>query len=486
MHNPLVATPRSTPARRKQRGTYDRATVNVILDEALVCHVGFVHDGKPVVLPTAYVRVGDHVYLHGAPGNRMFNTLADGVDACVTVTLVDGLVLAAVAGHHSLNYRSVVLFGQGRRVTDEAELKHSLSAIVETLLQGRGRETIGVSADDLKTTLVVAFPIDEGSAKVRVGPPADDPETPRGFVGVIPVRQAVSRARVAKVSAKAIPHLSQLSPMADPDLPEVLSVLGEAFGWGEPGEVPGALRIARYRSVYPDGWFALRAQRDAESAPEIAAVGGGVVFGDTAYLGLIGTRPAFQRRGYARIITERLCRWADARGATRVLLDASAAGEPVYTALGFVPEGTTEIFQRTHEVALVASSRVRRATADDHARIIVQDTGAYSRERAALIGACLADGTAFVHEAGGFCIAQAGHIGPLVAPHADAARELLAAALAASFVRAPEVYTRHPETANLLLACGFERVRTCTHMRKGGAPLGAQPLLWAQQSLATG
>jgi len=170
----LRKTTRSTVRRLRDRGAYDREVVHAILDEALICHVGFVVDGRPAVIPTAYARVGDALYLHGAAGNHMLRTLAAGGDACVTVTLTDGLVLARSAFHHSINYRSVVLFGEAVPVTDDGEKRAALDAIVEHLVPGRTADARGATAEELRATLVVRFPIDEGSAKVRTGGPIDD------------------------------------------------------------------------------------------------------------------------------------------------------------------------------------------------------------------------------------------------------------------------------------------------------------------------
>lgn len=169
-----LETDRTTVRRKRERGAYDRATVHAILDEALVCHVGFVADGRPVVLPTAFGRRGDVVYLHGAVGNAMLRALAGGADACVTVTLIDGLVLARSAFHHSINYRSVVLFGRAERVDDDDEKRAALDVIVEHLVPGRTADARPATPEELRQTLVLRLPIVEGSAKVRTGGPIDD------------------------------------------------------------------------------------------------------------------------------------------------------------------------------------------------------------------------------------------------------------------------------------------------------------------------
>lgn len=167
-------TPRTTLKRRAQRGVYDHATVVRILDEGLVCHMGFVVDGQPFVLPTAYARIDDHLYLHGSPSNRMLRTGKGGVGLCVTVTLLDGLVLARSAFHHSMNYRSVVLLGTASVVDEPTEKRAAFRALVEHVVPGRYAGVRPPTDDEIAGTLVLRLPIDEGSAKIRSGPPIDD------------------------------------------------------------------------------------------------------------------------------------------------------------------------------------------------------------------------------------------------------------------------------------------------------------------------
>jgi nitroimidazol reductase NimA-like FMN-containing flavoprotein (pyridoxamine 5'-phosphate oxidase superfamily) len=169
-------SPRVRVRRLGERGRYERSTIDSILDEGLVCHIGFAASGSPVVIPTAYARTGDLVYLHGAVGNAALRALATGAPACVTVTLVDGLVLARSAFHHSLNYRSVVIFGCATEVTDIEEKRTALAAIVEHIVPGRGADARPPTDAELRATRVVSMSISEASAKVRVGGPNDDPE----------------------------------------------------------------------------------------------------------------------------------------------------------------------------------------------------------------------------------------------------------------------------------------------------------------------
>ena len=169
------ASPRTTVRRQRQRGVYDPTTIEAILDEALICHVGAVVDGAPVVLPTVHARRERTLYLHGAPANALLRA-GDGAEVCVTATLVDGLVLARSAFHHSINYRSVVVRGPARAVTDAAEKADALGALVEHVARGRSGETRAPSDEELRATLVLAVGLDEASAKVRTGPPLDEPE----------------------------------------------------------------------------------------------------------------------------------------------------------------------------------------------------------------------------------------------------------------------------------------------------------------------
>jgi nitroimidazol reductase NimA-like FMN-containing flavoprotein (pyridoxamine 5'-phosphate oxidase superfamily) len=185
-----LQSPRTTVKRLPQRGAYDRATVHAILDEGLVCHVGFVVDAQPYVVPTAYARVGDVLYVHGSAASRMLRALAGGIPICVTVTLLDGLVLARSAFHHSMNYRSVVVLGTARLVADAGEKSRAMEAIVEHIVPGRGADARPPNEKELRATSVLALPIEEASAKIRTGPPLDDPEDMglRVWAGVLPLR----------------------------------------------------------------------------------------------------------------------------------------------------------------------------------------------------------------------------------------------------------------------------------------------------------
>lgn len=172
--NNIPITSRTKVRRTPQRGNYDRETMYSILDEGLICHIGFIANGQPVVIPTAYGRINDRLYIHGSPASRMIKTLKEGVELCVTVTLLDGLVLARSAYHHSMNYRSVVAFGMAKLVNDEAEKLAALQAFTEHIIRDRWQEVRPPNPKELAGTLVLSLPLNEASAKMRSGPPIDD------------------------------------------------------------------------------------------------------------------------------------------------------------------------------------------------------------------------------------------------------------------------------------------------------------------------
>jgi nitroimidazol reductase NimA-like FMN-containing flavoprotein (pyridoxamine 5'-phosphate oxidase superfamily) len=161
--------------REPQRARYDRETIEAILDEALICHVGFEVDGRPYVMPTLHARVGDRLYVHGSAASRMLRHAEAGAPVCVTVTLVDGLVLAKSVFNHSVNYRSAVVFGTATLVEGD-EKREALRALTEQLAPGRWDEARQPSDQELKATWILSLPLDEASAKVRVGGPEDEPE----------------------------------------------------------------------------------------------------------------------------------------------------------------------------------------------------------------------------------------------------------------------------------------------------------------------
>jgi uncharacterized protein len=210
-----TAIPRTKVRRVPARGVYDREAIDQILDEAMIAHLGFVHEGQPFVIPTLHARVGDTVYFHGSAASRAIRTLSSGVPACLTVTLLDGLVLARSAFHSSLNYRSVVVLGGATPVEGPDQRRLALEAFMERLIPGRWAEVRPPSAKELKGTRVLALALDETSAKVRTGPPEDD----RGdlelpvWAGVIPL------------------HTTAGTPIPDPLTPPQITASAAVTGW---------------------------------------------------------------------------------------------------------------------------------------------------------------------------------------------------------------------------------------------------------------
>lgn len=183
-------TSRTALKRLPQRGSYEREVIYSILDEGLICHIGFIHDHHPFVIPTGYGRAGDKLYLHGSKASRMMGALRDGAQVCVTVTLLDGLVLARSAFHHSMNYRSVVIFGVASAIEDPAEKWEALKCFSEHVVRGRWAEVRPPTKAELGRTTVLSLALEEASAKVRTGPPLDDEEDYQlpVWAGVLPLK----------------------------------------------------------------------------------------------------------------------------------------------------------------------------------------------------------------------------------------------------------------------------------------------------------
>lgn len=204
----LSRTPRTTLKRLPKRGSHEREVIDRILGEGFICHVGFVVDGQPFVIPTGYARVEDNLIVHGSQASRMLRALGQGIDVCVTVTLIDGLVLARSAFHHSMNYRSVVIFGRARVIDDREEKLRALFALSEHMIPGRWQDVREPSEAELNQTTVLSLPIEEGSAKIRTGPPLDDEEDYElpVWAGVIPLQLVADK------------------PVADPRLPAKIPI----------------------------------------------------------------------------------------------------------------------------------------------------------------------------------------------------------------------------------------------------------------------
>lgn len=201
-------TPRTEVKRVAERGVYDRTTIDAILDEGYLCHVGIVENGSPVVVPMLYARDGDSILIHGSPASRTLRTAkSDGTEICLTVTLIDGLVIARSGFHHSMNYRSVVVFGHAVPITDYAERRDALDKLVDTLVPGQVSYARETTEKETKGTLVLRLPLEEASAKVRTGPPVDEPEDYdlAIWAGVIPINEVYG------------------DPITDPDLTHELA-----------------------------------------------------------------------------------------------------------------------------------------------------------------------------------------------------------------------------------------------------------------------
>jgi uncharacterized protein len=213
-------SPQTTPTRHKERVSYDRAAVHAVIDEAFLCHVGFVIDGMPVVLPQLHARIDDTLYLHGSTGARGLRAAArDGLRVCVTITLVDGLVLARSAFSHSINYRSVVVHGLAAEVTGESAKQQALACLVDAVVPGRSGGVRGPSRKELASTTVLRVPLVDVSLKVRTGPPADNDDDlglPY-WAGVLPL-------------SGAIPGVPEAAPELDPHI----TVPAHVTNWARP------------------------------------------------------------------------------------------------------------------------------------------------------------------------------------------------------------------------------------------------------------
>jgi uncharacterized protein len=197
---------RTRVRRMPARADYERETIEAVLDEAMVAHLGFSTDGQPYVVPTLHARVGEQVYFHGSSASRTVRALAAGAQMCLTVTLLDGLVLARSAVHHSVNYRSVVVLGQARGIVEPAEKMIAIEAFTERLIPGRWDEVRGPTAKELKAIQVLALPLNEASAKLRTGPPMDDEEDYAldTWAGVIPLSTVAGEPTPDERLAKGI------------------------------------------------------------------------------------------------------------------------------------------------------------------------------------------------------------------------------------------------------------------------------------------
>jgi nitroimidazol reductase NimA-like FMN-containing flavoprotein (pyridoxamine 5'-phosphate oxidase superfamily) len=215
----LAETPRTTLKRLPKRGSHERQVINAILDEGFICHVGFSVNGQPFVIPTGYARVDDKLIIHGSQASRMLRTLSEGIEVCVAVTLLDGLVLARSAFHHSMNYRSVVMFGRATMLEGREEKIAALLALSEHMVPKRWKDVREPSESELRQTTVLSLSIDEASAKIRTGPPLDDEEDYAlgVWAGVLPVNMVAGE------------------PVADPRLPAGIEAPEYVVRYGRTG-----------------------------------------------------------------------------------------------------------------------------------------------------------------------------------------------------------------------------------------------------------
>ena len=214
-HSPLSQTPRTTLQRLRERGRTERADLDAVLEAGLVCHLGVNIDGVPVVLPTGYGRIGDTLYLHGSSANRSLLTAA-GQQVCVTITLLDGLVCARAVFHHSMNYRSAVIFGEARLVTEPGEKLAALQAVTDHLVPGRWAHARQPTRKELAATAVLALPLAEASVKVRSGGPKDDPEDYDSgiWAGVLPATLTFGAAEPDPALTGDVPIPAHISALA--------------------------------------------------------------------------------------------------------------------------------------------------------------------------------------------------------------------------------------------------------------------------------
>jgi nitroimidazol reductase NimA-like FMN-containing flavoprotein (pyridoxamine 5'-phosphate oxidase superfamily)/GNAT superfamily N-acetyltransferase len=349
----LDPTPRTTHRRRAARGSHERALIEAVLDEALVCQVAVIFADGPRLLPTAHVRVGEHVYLHGARGNQLLGALASGAEACLSVTLLDGLVFSREAFHHTMNYRSVALFGRAAEVFDESEKRAALRALVEHMAPGRWDEVIHPTAEQLAATLVVRFPIVEGSAKVRSGPPADSAQLAGTAIwaGELPLHYTASAPRADRLDSPSLApqtavyeraralglgvrapcerRLGALLLSTDParlDVGLVHRFLAEQSYWAR-GVSEQALRVSLRESlcfgVY-DG--------DAQLAFARVVTD----FARFAYLADVFVVPEARGRGLGKLLVQQVLEHSDLRAVERWLL-GTADAHGLYARFGFVP-----------------------------------------------------------------------------------------------------------------------------------------------------
>lgn len=353
----IAETPRTALGRHPERGCFDRAAIHAIIDEALLCHVGVALDGQPFVMPMLHARIGDELYLHGAQKSRLLCALAGGSAVAVTFTLLDGLVLARSAFHHSMNYRSVVALGTPVEVTDDAEKRRALDALVDRAAPGRHLEVRPPTAGELAATRVVRLRLSEASAKIRSGPPIDaraDLEL-SAWAGELPLRTAASPPRRApglRPEIEASPSLrTQAARLGGPVVEPVeeKETRGEYLISTDPSRFDHALvhRFLSEESYWAQGVTASRQAHAMANAlcfglyhlPSGEQVGMARVVTDyarIAYLGDVFVLAGHRGRGLGKWIVETVLAHPALRGVSRFIL-ATKDAHGLYTRYGFAP-----------------------------------------------------------------------------------------------------------------------------------------------------
>jgi nitroimidazol reductase NimA-like FMN-containing flavoprotein (pyridoxamine 5'-phosphate oxidase superfamily)/GNAT superfamily N-acetyltransferase len=349
----LEPTARTTHRRRAARGSHERALIESILDEALVCQVAVSLADGPRLLPTAHVRLGEHVYLHGARGNQLLGLLADGADACLSATLLDGLVFSREAFHHSMNYRSVVLFGRAAEVSETDEKRAALRALVERMAPGRWNEVIQPSVEELAATRVVRFPIAEGSAKLRSGPPLDAAELAgvESWAGELPLRCVACAPRPDRPDGQPLAQYAAVYARAralglGERTPRELP-LGELLLSTDPARLDVAL-VHRFLAEHSYWARGVSEQALRASLRESVCFGlyrGGAQLGFArvvtdfarfAYLADVFIVPEARGRGLGKLLVAQVLEHSDLCGVERWLL-GTADAHALYAKFGFQP-----------------------------------------------------------------------------------------------------------------------------------------------------
>jgi len=348
-------TERTTLKRLPKRGLFDRESVYKILDEGFVCHVGFVVDGAPVVIPTGYGRHGDNLFIHGSAASRMLRSLAGSIQICVTVTLVDGLVLARSAFHHSMNYRSVVIFGEASVVNEKSEKLEALRVISDQIIPERWNEVREPNESELKSTLVLRLPLKEVSAKVRTGPPLDDDEDydlpiwageiPLELVARMPVPDPklspsieIPSAVTAYVQRRRASRAIQIRAANHEDASAVAAVLKKAFTeylelYTGLGFAATVLTNDQVKDRITEGpmWVAIE---EREIVGTVAAVSKG----DALYIRGMGIVPSARGKGIGELLLNHVEAFAGASGYKRMTLSTTpflSRAISLYERIGF-------------------------------------------------------------------------------------------------------------------------------------------------------